>query len=511
MEPVLSNLLVETARATPAQIAARMDQYTLTYAELETRVRRFAGALIEQGVEPGDKVAIMVPNGVAFTIAYFGTLYAGGTVVSLCTLLAADEVAYQLDHSQARSLVVGGDAVTAGLMGWRVVDCCTSFIMASRGAFAEPLPEGSVALEQMARDGPLLERPAAMEPKATAVIMYTSGTTGRPKGAELSHASLYRNALYVADELLSTDLRSSRPLALAALPLYHSFGQTVVQNATIAAKGTISYLARFSAPDAARLIARDHLNFFAGVPSMYIGLVRCPEVSAETLSSLDCCLSGGAPLPLEVKQEFHRRFGVWIREGYGLTETSPVASFQSREEAPHSSGIGRPIDGVEFRIVDLEDRPLPPGQSGELCICGYNIMNGYYRNPDATAESMRGGWFHSGDVACLGEDGQYHIVDRMKDMVLRGGFNVYPREVEEVLYRHPAVREAAVVGVPHDTLGEEVKAVVTLMPGAQATREELVLHCKQHVAAYKYPRIVEIRDELPKSATGKILKWALRV
>jgi long-chain acyl-CoA synthetase len=243
---------------------------------------------------------------------------------------------------------------------------------------------------------------------------------------------------------------------------------------------------------------------------MYIAILHEPSADQADFSSLKYCVSGGAPMPVEVKKQFAERFGIRLQEGYGLTETSPLATIQSPRDTAKAGTIGKPIAGVEIKIFDENDREVPQGERGELVIRGHNIMKGYLNRPEATAEALRGGWFHSGDIGFIDEDGDIHIVDRKKDMILRGGFNVYPREIEEVLYQHPAIAEAAVIGIPDDRLGEEVKAVVALKPGTQATVEEITAHCKEHVAAYKYPRVVEIRPELPKGPTGKLLKRALR-
>ena len=352
-------------------------------------------------------------------------------------------------------------------------------------------------------------------PGGTAVILYTSGTTGNPKGVELTHFSLYANAQYISERAFSLwpeEIRILGPgeVGLAALPLYHTFGQTNIQNGMLVNGGAVTYLPRFTPSAAARIIARDHVTFFAGVPSMYVGMLHDESCAPADFSSLKFCASGGAPMPVELKHRFHERFGVRIQEGYGLTETSPLACIQRPDETHKAGTIGKPIAGVEMRCVDDNDCDVPQGERGEVVIRGHNIMKGYFNRPETTAQALRGGWFHSGDIGLIDDDGDFHIVDRKKEMILRGGYNVYPREVEEVLYAHPAVREAAVIGIPHEIHGEEVKAVVALKPGASATAEEIIEHCRRHVARYKYPRIVEILAELPKGPTGKILKRALR-
>ena len=345
------------------------------------------------------------------------------------------------------------------------------------------------------------------EPSDTAVLLYTSGTTGRPKGAELTHFNLFYNA-DMAARAHGVDASS---VSLAVLPLFHSFGQTVIQNATFMQGGTLVMLPRFDATSAFEMIQRHRVTFFAGVPTMYFGLLHHPDASAYDLSSLRICASGGAPMPVEVMRRFDELYGANILEGYGLSETSPLASLNPREREKKPGSIGRPIWGVEFRLVADDGRVIAESNvAGEIHIKGHNVMKGYYKRPEATAEALRDGWFRTGDVATRDDDGYYVIVDRKKDMILRGGYNVYPREIEEVLYRHPAIGEAAVIGVPNPELGEEVVAVVALKVGGVATAEELVAFCSERLAAYKYPREVRFVEALPKGPTGKILKRELR-
>jgi long-chain acyl-CoA synthetase len=338
------------------------------------------------------------------------------------------------------------------------------------------------------------------------VILYTSGTTGTPKGAELTHANLGRNA-EVALQLFGLHARS---VILGSLPLFHSFGQTCALNAAMLAGASVTLLPRFDAGRALEIIERDRVTVFMGVPTMYGALLNHPERDRYDVSSLQLCVSGGASLPVELLHGFEQAFGCTILEGYGLSETSPIASFNHPDRDRKPGSIGTPIDGVEMKLVDPTGDEVPPGEVGEIVIRGHNVMKGYWRKPDATSEAISpDGWFRSGDLAVMDEDGYFFIVDRKKDMIIRGGYNVYPREIEEVLYSHPAVREAAVVGVPHAELGEEVAAAVALKPDIRATEEELREYVKEQVAAYKYPRLVWFVDELPKTATGKILKREL--
>jgi long-chain acyl-CoA synthetase len=440
-----------------------------------------------------------VPNVPEFTIAYFGILYAGGAVVPINVLAAAPEVAYFLADAEAKLLIAHPFFAAPARAG--AEEAGVPLVLAGGGP-------GPGTLEEMEQADPvaaLADTPADQ----TAVILYTSGTTGKPKGAELTHSNLFVNCAFVVPRLMGAN-DPDEHVAMATLPLFHSFGQTCIQNATIAQGGTFTLLPRFEPKKCFEILERDRVSVFAGVPTMYFALLHHECEREYNLSSLRHCLTGGAPMPVEVMSAFERRFGVTILEGFGLSETSPVASFTVPEKPRKAGSIGYPVWGVEMGIVDESDRLLPDGERGEIVIRGHNVMKGYWNRPEANKETLRNGWFHSGDIGYRDADGCYFIVDRKKDMILRGGFNVYPREVEEVLYAHPAVAEAAVIGVAHESHGEEVKAVVALKPGGAATADELIAFCKERLAAYKYPRVVEVVAALPKGPTGKILKRELR-
>ncbi len=490
----LGCILLAGAQERPDHVAVKLGDRTLTYAELDRAARGVATSLRARKIEPGSQVALMVPNVPEFTIAYFGALYAGCAVVPLNVLLSAPEVSYHIGDSDAQILIAHPlfkEPASKGAEGAGVPLCWTEGggpddLAAWMGA--DPLP----ALHDT-------------NPDDTAVILYTSGTTGKPKGAELSHANLFVNCAMVVPRLLPL---ANDDVALATLPLFHSFGQTCIQNATIAAGGTFTLLPRFTPEEAVEIIARDQVTLFAGVPTMYFAILH--HEGPADLSSLRYCMAGGAPMPVEVMKAFEEKYPVQILEGYGLSETSPVASFNMLDKPRHPGSIGYPVWGVEMAILDDKDQPLPDGERGEICIRGHNIMKGYRGRPDATRETMRSGWFHSGDIGIRDADGSFRIVDRVKDMILRGGFNVYPREVEEVLYSHPAIIEAAVIGTPHESHGEEVKAFVALAKDQQVEEAEVIAYCKERLAAYKYPRSVEFIESLPKGPTGKILKRELR-
>jgi long-chain acyl-CoA synthetase len=342
----------------------------------------------------------------------------------------------------------------------------------------------------------------------TAVLLYTSGTTGKPKGAELTHLNLYMNCT-VAGELFEFQ---ETDIGVAVLPLFHVFGLSSVLNTSVRYGGTIVLIPRFELEPVVEAIEKHGCTIFSGVPTMYFGLLNM-DLTGKDLSSLRVGVSGGAAIPGEVIKAFEDKFpGCVVLEGYGLSESTSTTTFNVNAEQRKVLSIGKPIWGVEVRVVDENDQPLEPGEEnvGEIVIRGHNIMKGYYNKPEATAEAFKGGWFHSGDLAYMDKDGYFFIVDRKKDLVIRGGYNVYPREIEEVLFEHPAVAEAAVIGKPDEKLGEEVLAFVALKPGASAEPDEIIAFAKERLAAYKYPREVRIVDELPKGATGKILKKELR-
>ncbi|ABU59385.1 long-chain-fatty-acid--CoA ligase [Roseiflexus castenholzii] len=503
----LAIILEESARRMPGKTAVILDSIRLNYAELNGAANKIANGLANLGVRPGDKVAMMIPNTPHFPMCYFGILKAGATVVPLNVLFKRDEVRYHLEDSDSVALIVWEGFLDEAASGFHAVKTCRHLIVAQAPGSTATLPDGAIPLGSLlAEHAPVFDTVQTM-PDDTAVILYTSGTTGRPKGAELTHANMFLNATICTDKLLNV---SSETVGLAVLPLFHSFGQTCVMNSLIYAGGAITMLPRFEPQKALEVMARDRVTYFAGVPTMYFYLLNFPGADQYDLSALKFCVSGGAAMPVEVMHAFNRKYNVTILEGYGLSETSPVASFNHLDREPKPGSIGVPIWGIEMRVVDDQGREVPNGELGEIVIRGHNVMKGYYKRPDATADAIRNGWFHSGDIAYRDDDGFFFIKDRVKDMIIRGGFNVYPREIEEVLYGHPAIAEAAVIGVPDQALGEEVKAVVALKPGHTATETEIIEYCKERLAAYKYPRIVEIRETLPKTATGKILKRELR-
>ena len=490
----LISVLDRAAAERPGHPAVRMDDLVLSYSELREAAGRVTSLLSSLGVAPGDRVGIMLPNVPAFPMAFYGTLAAGAVVVPMNPLLKSREVSFYLGNSGAKVLFAWYAAAGEAAKG-----------AAAAGAKLVTVDEPD--MKSLLASLFALHTWADRADDDDAVILYTSGTTGQPKGAELTHANLTRNAEITAETLLNA---TPDDVVMGCLPLFHVFGLTCGLNATFVGGATLTMLPRFDAGQALHIIERDRVTIFEGVPTMYAGMLHSPAAADADTSSLRLCISGGAAMPVEILHAFEKTFGCIILEGYGLSETSPVASFNHPDAERKPGSIGTPVAGVEMRAVDTNGADVPPGEVGEIAIRGHNVMKGYWDKPEATAEAIPDGWFRTGDLARVDEDGYFFIVDRKKEMIIRGGYNVYPREIEEVLYEHPAVAEAAVVGIPHDSLGEEVGAAVALKPGATATPEELQAYVKERVAAYKYPRHVWLEDELPKGPTGKILRREVR-
>jgi long-chain acyl-CoA synthetase len=491
----LSSLLEETTAGHPDHPAIEMDNLVLTFSQLRDAAGRMSTLLASLGVEPGDRVGLMLPNIPAFPIAFYGAQAAGAIVVPMNPLLKEREVSYYLGDSGAKVLVAWHDFAGEAAKG--AADAGAQMITAETPDLAGLLEPMSSA-HGMA---PGIDR----QDDDDAVILYTSGTTGRPKGAELTHAGLTLNATITARTLINA---GPGDVIMGCLPLFHVFGLTCGLNATVATAATLTLLPRFDPAKALDIIQRDKVTIFEGVPTMYAAMLHLPDADPAKTATLRVCVSGGASLPVEILRGFEEKFGCVILEGYGLSETSPVASFNHPDQVRKPGSIGTPIEGVQMRLIDDNWQTVPEGEIGEIAIRGHNVMKGYWNKPEATAEVMEGGggWFRTGDMARVDSDGYYYIVDRKKDLIIRGGYNVYPREIEEVMHEHPAVAEVAVIGMPHPELGEEVGAAVALKPGASATPEELRTFARDRVAAYKYPRRVWLVDSLPKGPTGKILR-----
>lgn len=502
----LAFLLEQSAARYPEKVAIILDEHKLRFLDVNGAANKLANALVKLGIHPGSKVTMLLPNIPQFAICYYGILKTGAVVVPLNVLLKRHEICYHLDDSESVALIVWEDFLEEALEGLRMSECCRHLIVVQAPDSKKELPDNTLAFSQlMAEHSPQFQTVATM-PDDTAVILYTSGTTGRPKGAELTHFNMFSNAMVSADDVVNV---KADDVGLAVLPLFHAFGQTTMLNLCTYKGATMTLMPRFEPRKALDVMSRDKVTFFCGVPTMYSFLLRYPHADRYDLSSLRRCISGGAAMPVEIMRAFNEKYNVTILEGYGLSETAPVATFNHMVRPPKPGSIGTALWGVEVRVVDEDDRVVPTGEVGELVIRGHNVMKGYYKSPEVTAEVMRNGWFHTGDMAKMDEDSYVFIVDRKKDMIIRAGMNIYPREVEEVLYGHPAVAEAAVVGIAHSVQGEKVHAVIVLKEEQTATEEELIHYCKERLADYKTPRTVEFRDELPKTATGKILKRQL--
>ena len=509
-------VLEDSARNHPRRDAIVLGETRLTYAQIDAAANQIANLLRARGIVAGDKVALSCPNVPYFPIVYFGILKAGAVVVPLNVLLKHGEIAYHLADSDAKAyfcfegapdLPMGREGHTA----FAETAGCEHFILITANPAAVSPIEGATTLGTALRGCEPSFDAHASEATDTAVILYTSGTTGRPKGAELSHANLLLNALSIGR--LFGESPHGHDVQLLVLPLFHTYGQTVQMIAGFLQGATLVLLPRFDGKAALAVMVREKVTMFAAVPTMYWGLLNALDDSVDVAAiagHLRVAAAGGAALPVQILEEFKRRFGVQILEGYGLSETSPVASFSRKDQPIKPGSIGTPLWGVEMRLIDDEWNSIDTvGSIGEIAIRGHNVMKGYYRKPEATAAVMRDGWFRTGDLGRRDADGAYYIVDRSKDMIIRGGFNVYPREIEELLITHPAVSLAAVVGIPCPEYGEEIKAFIIRKPDVSASEAELIEWTRERLAAYKYPRHVEFRDALPMTASGKILKREL--
>jgi long-chain acyl-CoA synthetase len=497
----LATILTETTLAAPDAPVCRFGGNPTSYRELDEQSGRLAAGLQAAGLAPGQVVAVQLPNLPQFLIAYFGALKAGLVVLPLNPLLMAPELEYHLGDSAA-ALLIGFE----GMHAEAVKACETTGIplyLVSVGTGS--LPDGTRPFGELF--GAALDEPGGVPraPDDAAVLVYTSGTTGRPKGAELTHFQLYMNST-IAGGLFGV---RNDDVVLAVLPFFHVFGLSSVINVFVRFGGCLSILPRFQPAAALDAIEADRCTVIGGVPTMLHALAQL-DIAGRDLSALRVAVSGGASLPEDIMRTFEDKYRIEVLEGYGMTETASSCSFNRPGDRKVLS-IGRPLWGVQMRVADSSGRPLPAGREhvGEILIRGHNVMKGYLGRPEATAEALRGGWLRSGDLGYVDQDGFYFIVDRAKDLVIRGGYNVYPREIEEVLYAHPAILEAAVIGKPDERLGEEVVAVVALRPGHDASAKDIIAYTRERLAAYKYPREIRFMAELPKGPSGKILKSAL--
>jgi long-chain acyl-CoA synthetase len=520
----LYRLLDDTAAALPRQTAARFLGRSFSYADLKQASDRLAFALRGLGAAAGERVALLLPTSPPFVIAYYGALKAGAVVVALNPLASPDELAAQLADCGAELLIT--IPLFAGLAQALRERTAVRRVVVARLADYLPLPlrilmglREARQLSQLRGERPLELRallasspppgfaPAPVDPGSLAVLLYSGGTTGAAKGVMLSHTACVANA----HQLRAWGRLGPSDKVLAVLPLFHGYGMSVNMNAAILAGGTMILVPRFNARDVLRTIQRERPTFFTGVPTMFVAFGALKDLGRYRLDSLKGIFVGAAPLTRAIKEGFEARTGGRMIEGYGLTE-SVTAIMANPYTGVHKLGsIGIPFPDVDAKIVGLDDgRDLPPGELGEIVLRSPTLMLGYYGRPEATAEAIRDGWLYTGDIGAMDEDGYFSITDRKKDLIIVGGFNVYPREVEEVLYQHPAVKEGVVIGVPDDYAGERIKAFVVLREGAQTAEAEIIAFLRERLTRYKVPSAVEIRAELPKSMIGKILRRALR-
>ncbi|MCL2514458.1 MAG: long-chain fatty acid--CoA ligase [Microbacteriaceae bacterium] len=502
----LAAILAETAKRSPERTALIFGDDHIGYGRLWDETRAYAGALRDLGIGRGDRVAMLLPNVPDFPRVYFAILSLGAVAVPVHALLKGEEIAYVLNDSGAKAMVVAAPLLAEGAKGAALAGVPLLSTLVPDDKVAEaPFPR----IEDLAAASVPVDGYEFLPPTATATILYTSGTTGRPKGAQGSHFSLVEHVNTLL--LGAIDVRED-DVVLGCLPLFHTFGQMCVMNVAFRRGACVVLVPKFDGATALALLNRHGCTIMTGVPTMYIALLEAAAATPER-PPLRFGLSGGAAIPVAVIGRMSEEFGIAVHEGYGLTETSPVATFNHYGRSTRPGTVGQPIWGTDVVIADAETDDaivvLPRGELGEICVRGHNVFQGYLNRPDADAEAVVDGWFRTGDLGTMSDDDYVTIVDRKKDMIVRNGYNVYPREVEEVLARHDAVSSCAVYGVPDPVHQQEIVAAVTLMPGASADPAELIEFVKEKVAAYKYPRHLEIVEALPLGPSGKVLKREL--
>ncbi len=527
-DALLTDFLVKSAREFPEQDAVYFMGKRITYRDLLKDVYRFARVLMELGVRKGDRVSIMLPNTPQAVIAYYGALFAGAIVVQTNPMYMERELEHQLKDSGAETIICVDlvfDKVKKVLdktpLKRVIVTSIKDYLpfpknllyplkMIKEGNHVDVSYGGNIhrlsELMRKASDEPV--NAPVESPDELALLQYTGGTTGLAKGAMLTHRNLTANAVQCAAWMYQSE--PGKEKTLGVLPFFHVYGMTVVMNYSVYMAATMILLPKFDAGQVLRTITEEKPTLFPGAPTMYVALINHPDIEKYDLSSIKACLSGSAPLPIEVQERFEELTGGRLVEGYGLTEASPVTHANPVWGRRKTGRIGLPWPDTECRIVNPETgEEVKQGEVGELQVRGPQVMKGYWNRAEETEKVLRDGWLSTGDMAFMDEEGYFAIMDRKKDVIIAGGFNIYPRDVEEVLYEHPAIQEAAVVGVPDPYRGETVKAFIVLKEGAQATEEELDAYCRERLAAYKVPRLYEFRSELPKTTVGKILRRVL--
>ncbi|MCL6445307.1 MAG: long-chain fatty acid--CoA ligase [Alicyclobacillus sp.] len=506
----LLQMLERSSRTHPDRTAVVFMGQTLTYAQLYGAVQACMAQLQRDGIGMGQRVGLMLPNCPQYLIAYYAIIGLGAVVVQVNPMYTVPELRHLLEDAECQMLVAYDKLLPVVTAVMETLSCAPPKLVAVRFDGGGRLPEGAVWFDQWLESTPhSASIPVLDEPETVAVLQYTGGTTGVPKGAMLTHRNLVSNAVQTSCVMQQLD---APDVTLCALPFFHVYAMTVCVNTPILRGDTMVVMPRFDPSEALRLIQAYEVTLFPAVPTMYVAVSQVVSPGTDAFKSLRTCSSGGAPMPVQVMTDFEQLTGAVVLEGYGLSETSPVTHFNPDKDRRRLGSIGLPVPNTACKVVSLEDgvTELPAGEDGELVIQGPQVMKGYWKRPDETALVLRDGWFYTGDIARIDEDGFTYIVDRKKDMIIASGYNVYPRDVEEVLYQHPAVLEAAVVGVPDTYRGETVKAFVVLRPGHQVDEQALIHWCRERLAAYKVPRQIEFRPELPKTGVGKILRRALK-
>lgn len=510
----LVSLIQETATKQPDKIAYHFMGQDTSYADFDALVSKFASSLRDLGIEKGDHIAYLLGNTPHFLISLYATMRVGATAIPVNPIYTPTEISYIVQNSDAKAVIaldhllpLVEQAVNAFPTVEHYIICETDSSTAERISSLPASVKTKVnSFTKLITSGKADFEPTVVEENDTAIILYTSGTTGRPKGAMLTHKNIYSNARDVADFLGIYE----NDRVVATLPVFHVFALTVVVNAPLLKGATILLVPQFSPRDVFKIIKEKEATVFAGVPTMYNFLYQFPEGRKEDFESIRLSISGGSSLPIALLHNFEEKFNVRVSEGYGLSESSPVTCFNPTDRERIPGSIGTTISNVENKVVDELGIEVPDGEVGELIVRGPNVMKGYYKMPEDTAVALRNGWLYTGDLAKRDEDGYFYIVDRKKDLVIVGGYNVYPREVEEVLFEHSDVVEAAVIGVPDPDYGEAVHAFIVLKEGVNLDVESLERYCRQRLAKYKVPKHFEFLNELPKNTTGKILRRSLK-
>lgn len=506
----MQRILQNACQAYPTNTAITFYGRKISYQELFHAAQAFASALQKKGVQKGDRVAIMLPNCPQYVIAYYGSLTTGAIITQINPMLVERELQHILQDSGAETIVVLDGLYPKVKSVQQHANVKNIIAVSLQPSDADFQPD--VSFDQFMKSGDGKINPVSFDPENDiAVLQYTGGTTGRSKGAMLTHRNILANVVQ-SYEFFKHELKLGAERTLSVIPLFHVFGMTSAMNLSVYIAGDSIMLPRFEIEEVLETIKREQPTTFPGVPTMYVALTNHPKAEDYGMGSIQVCNSGSAPMPVELLREFERKSGAKILEGYGLTEASPTTHCNPvfAERKPGSVGIG--IPSTEYKVMDLGEgtKEVPTGEMGELVVKGPQVMKGYWNMPEETAVTLRDGWLYTGDIAKVDEEGYLYIVDRKKDLIIASGFNIYPRDVEEVLYEHPAVQEAVVIGVPDAYRGESVKAVLVLKNNKKASEREIIDYCRANLSAYKVPNFVEFREELPKTNVGKILRRALR-